>query len=169
MLHGYRSSRGRVASHSVQPAGYGRHHEAGSGVIPGGQEWRGLRLAIAGALLVGRIDLTHETSFCSSSSVGVGARCACVRISSGNPRGAHGSAATRLVSTYSVEEQPCRRRLLYLRLRTSFSYRTYLSIYTRARLRLVRSDETSYRRGCLVMILCSTPVCPSFTYDCFFR
>lgn len=41
MFHGYRSARGRVASHSVQPARNGAYHEGRVGIIPGGQVGRG--------------------------------------------------------------------------------------------------------------------------------
>lgn len=150
MLHGYRSARGRVASHSMQPAGYGSHHE-GRGRVGLYSRGLGREGAVSSALLVGRIDLSHETSLqlvleASVVSVGVGARCACVRVSSGNPRGAHRHGlpldSLLLIRSRSSRSPRCS---AILRLPTEFLL-AYLSILE-ARFRLVRSDETSARRS----------------------
>lgn len=75
MFHGYRSARGRVASHSVQPARNGAYHEGRVGIIPGGHVGRGLRIVRYGPRWSSVVLIYRTRPACSSSLERVERRC----------------------------------------------------------------------------------------------
>lgn len=116
MFHGYRSDRGRVASHSVQPARNGAYHEGRVWHNSRGSGWEGVCVSRYKAPRWTSCVLIYRTrpGRCSSSlgrvvglaSVSAWVCYSCVRISSGNPRGARWLPLDSLLLIRSRSQPP---------------------------------------------------------------